>query len=275
MSVKTIEIINSHGRKVTIGIPSENTNVISIRETYLSKIPINIIDYSCLASLNLSRNNFTMFPEEIISVTSLKELEFSYNSLKSLPYLIYKLAELEYLDVSNNNIETLPSSLARLNKLKTLNIMCNRIRAFPSNFSKVIDTIVDFKPRHNPFMHTYNDFIRLPYDDNEYFKKNIKHMLKISLEKEKQLLIELALSLAPLDLPVLLVLTIFKKVYQRYIKEEEGWHLPSTIRWNICKFIKRVHNNETEFFDLIFERKRGMDMLYQDYQKKIAQLCLK
>ena len=53
------------------------------------------------------------------------------------------------------------------------------------------------------------------------------------------MLATIAIGLASLNLPVLVVLEIFRELYSAlYIEEESDWHVSEAGRWEVCKLVK-------------------------------------
>jgi Leucine-rich repeat (LRR) protein len=70
--------------------------------------------------LNLTKNDFEVFPEAICSNTSLRQLLMGKNKLSTLPTCIGNLTDLVTLDIWFNQVIDLPESLTQLKKLKTI-----------------------------------------------------------------------------------------------------------------------------------------------------------
>lgn len=93
----------------------------------LSQLPPSFSHFRQLRSLNLSSNNFTIFPEHICNLRSLVDLDISFNKLSSLPK-ISQLTTLERLWVTNNDLKgAFNESFAGLTNLKEIDARFNGI----------------------------------------------------------------------------------------------------------------------------------------------------
>ncbi|KAK7893023.1 hypothetical protein LTR67_007261 [Exophiala xenobiotica] len=93
----------------------------------LSQLPPSFSHFRQLRSLNLSSNNFTIFPEHICTLRSLVDLDISFNKLSSLPK-ISQLTTLERLWVTNNDLKgAFNESFAGLTNLKEIDARFNGI----------------------------------------------------------------------------------------------------------------------------------------------------
>ncbi|KAK5258349.1 hypothetical protein LTR40_008070, partial [Exophiala xenobiotica] len=93
----------------------------------LSQLPPSFSHFRQLRSLNLSSNNYTIFPEHICNLRSLVDLDISFNKLSSLPK-ISQLTTLERLWVTNNDLKgAFNESFAGLTNLKEIDARFNGI----------------------------------------------------------------------------------------------------------------------------------------------------
>ena len=77
----------------------------------------------------------------------------------------------------------------------------------------------------------------------EEFQNNIDRLpdiLAACKVQERSLLATIAIGLASFNLPVLVVLEIFRELYSAlYIEQESDWHVSKMGRWEICKLVKQ------------------------------------
>ncbi|XP_034948886.1 LOW QUALITY PROTEIN: leucine-rich repeat-containing protein 47-like [Chelonus insularis] len=105
-----------------------------------------------LSSLNLSNNNFQIFPDICYdSLIHLAEIKISNNPIEELPATINHLPSLKHLDISDNKITVVPGELADCNKLKELNLKGNKLK--DKRLSKLVDQcrtkqIIDYIGQH-------------------------------------------------------------------------------------------------------------------------------
>ena len=105
------------------------TVLVSLRlaNNKLSQLPSNFSHFRQLRILNLSSNNFTVFPEHICSLKSLLDLDISFNKLSSFSK-ISQLTTLERLAVTNNELKgPFDESFKSLVNLKEIDARFNGI----------------------------------------------------------------------------------------------------------------------------------------------------
>eukprot|EP00731_Ephydatia_muelleri_P030108 Em0021g631a len=130
---------------------------LTLKAHFLPKMP-DICALSCtLTFLNISYNDFTVFPSEILQlpllvclrmrcnpirsipddIKKLKRLEIfcaSFNLLTALPSGLFELESLVQLDVSHNSIPVLPRGISKLRNLKKLDLSANQLTHLPPTF---------------------------------------------------------------------------------------------------------------------------------------------
>ena len=77
--------------------------------------------------LDLSEQDFTIFPESIGNLTKLEFLDLSENQLTSLPESIGNLNKLEELYLYGNQLTSLPESIGNLTSLTLLLLYDNQL----------------------------------------------------------------------------------------------------------------------------------------------------
>ena len=107
-------------------IPEEVYTFKNLRELYLAKnklteLPTNFV-FEKLEVLDLTKNDFIIFPTIICQNTNLTKLLMGKNKITALPDCIGQLKNLVILDVWFNPLTELPISLTQLKKLRSLDL---------------------------------------------------------------------------------------------------------------------------------------------------------
>ncbi|XP_022102059.1 leucine-rich repeat-containing protein 63-like isoform X2 [Acanthaster planci] len=101
-----------------------------------------------LTYLNLSFNDFRVFPPELLTLRSLEVLKLRNNPLKELPYDIHRLSKLRTLVVSFNLITALPPSLFTL-PLQFLDLSYNKLTFLQSEIRHLRSTLRELNVEGN------------------------------------------------------------------------------------------------------------------------------
>ncbi|XP_038051222.1 uncharacterized protein LOC119724305 [Patiria miniata] len=101
-----------------------------------------------LTYLNLSFNDFRVFPSEVLTLRSLEVLKLRNNPLKELPFDIHRLSKLRTLVVSFNLITSLPPSLFTL-PLQFLDLSYNKLTFLPSEIRHLRSTLRELNVEGN------------------------------------------------------------------------------------------------------------------------------
>lgn len=99
----------------------------------------NELSSQTLVELNLSNNSMSDFPSRIDTLANLRLLNISNNKLSFIPKSLFKLKNLEYIDISNNNIREIPNEIEHLNQLKGIQLFNNNISLLPTEISQLKD----------------------------------------------------------------------------------------------------------------------------------------
>ncbi|XP_077987951.1 uncharacterized protein LOC144442465 [Glandiceps talaboti] len=132
---------------------------LSLKAHFIGALPDMTVLTSTLVYLNISFNEFRVFPTEILEVHGLQVLKLRNNPIKEIPHDIYKLKKLNtlvmsfnqisslpmslytlplvFLDLSYNRISYLPNEIRQLAKLKELSLEGNQLAALPCDFFKL------------------------------------------------------------------------------------------------------------------------------------------
>jgi leucine-rich repeat protein SHOC2 len=143
-------ITNSYKRTVTYDTykinPEDSASVIKLvlRGKKLTKVPMEIFQFTNLEYLDLSSNKLDSIPKEIGQLKNLKVLILEGNKLEGLPEEIYQLKNLQVLRLGKNNIFYMSSKIGQLGKLSILDLWDNNVAEFPEELSdlqqlKVLD----------------------------------------------------------------------------------------------------------------------------------------
>ncbi|XP_058247341.1 leucine-rich repeat-containing protein 40 [Hemibagrus wyckioides] len=156
--------IRSHAPSLTPLSPSERAvvdclekggSVLNLKAHFIDQLPDPSRLISTLCYLNLSFNDFCLFPVEVCELTklevlklrgnpiekipaeiekliNLKMLVVSFCKLTALPSQLYHLPSLQHLDVSHNLIGCLSNKIMNLRSLRYLNLEGNLLAALPT-----------------------------------------------------------------------------------------------------------------------------------------------
>ena len=101
---------------------------VSLRSNQLTMVPesftrlANSVDH-----LDLSYNEFTLFPSPVCELKSVVFLDFSHNQLQSVHDAIGAMLALEHMRLDYNRLKMLPGGFGRLPSLHTLNLRYNKL----------------------------------------------------------------------------------------------------------------------------------------------------
>ncbi|KAL4787284.1 hypothetical protein BJX76DRAFT_19508 [Aspergillus varians] len=141
---------------------------IKLANNRLTELPDYFGNFRYLRNLNISSNNFQVFPEFLCNVKSLVELDISFNSISELPD-IGKLTSLERIWMTNNefrgpfgdsiqDLVNLKEIDARFNEIANIDNLCllprleqllmghNSVSKFKGSFPKLRTLVLDHCP---------------------------------------------------------------------------------------------------------------------------------
>ncbi|XP_053482342.1 leucine-rich repeat-containing protein 63 isoform X2 [Ictalurus furcatus] len=133
---------------------------LNLKAHFIDQLPDLSLLISTLCYLNLSFNDFSLFPVEVCELTklevlklrdnpieeipaeiqkliNLKMLVVSFCKLTALPSQLYQLPSLQHLDVSHNLIGHLSNSISNLRSLRYLNVEGNQLAALPAGLLRL------------------------------------------------------------------------------------------------------------------------------------------
>lgn len=116
----------------------ENSEDLSHSELeVLPKYLIN--DPTCWKSIQLSHNNFVVFPGELGTFTNLINLDLSNNGLTSIGVEIVHLRNLNSFTARNNLLDasSLPKDFGQVTSLESINFSGNRFTDFPMQLTEL------------------------------------------------------------------------------------------------------------------------------------------
>lgn len=176
-----------------------NFNIIKIFEEK-ENIKENSQFFPKLQKVDLSSNNFEIFPiqlcynntikkismlqnpnmklrEEIITITNLKFLYISYCNIKEFPKYLFEIKSLKKLDISNNEIVKIPNFYDLCNLYK-INFSNNKIIEIPKTFNNFYNlNKVNFS--YNCIKNIPNVFLGMEF----FYKINLSHNMIESIPK--------------------------------------------------------------------------------------------
>ncbi|XP_072039785.1 uncharacterized protein [Amphiura filiformis] len=155
---------------------------LSLKAHFIASIPEMSPLVKTITYLNLSFNDFMIFPSEVLSLKNLTVLKMRNNPLKEIPDSISNLSRLktfvvsfcllsslplgmfqlplQFLDVSFNKLTYLPNEIKNLKKVRALNVEGNQIPAMPSGALKL---------RRLRYLRVFNNFMHpLFWKDNSH-----------------------------------------------------------------------------------------------------------
>ncbi|ELU10423.1 hypothetical protein CAPTEDRAFT_209667 [Capitella teleta] len=166
---------------------------LSLKAHFISDLPdidplANTITY-----LNLSFNDFRIFPYEVISMSQLVTLKLRNNPLKELPADIYKLKNLKTLVFSFCVISSVPIGLFQLKRLKHLDMSYNKISFIPNEIRN-LENLTELNLEGNELAAMPAGALRLPGLQYLKVRNNFMHPLfwKENTTREPQRLMDMA-----------------------------------------------------------------------------------
>ncbi|XP_052806816.1 leucine-rich repeat-containing protein 58-like [Mya arenaria] len=98
-------------------------------------------DSLCLKSLQLSHNNFVIFPEEIGNFRNLVNIDISNNGLTNIGGALLNLTALQTFSARNNLLEasSLPKDFGLMTSLETVNFSGNKFVDFPMQITELVE----------------------------------------------------------------------------------------------------------------------------------------
>lgn len=103
----------------------------------LDTFPQEILAFTNLTELDLSRNRMEEIPAEIGNLIHLRRLNLTRNHLVYLPAEIGNLKKLEFLGLNRNKIELLPPTIGNLQNLEVLELWDNELKDVPEEISQL------------------------------------------------------------------------------------------------------------------------------------------
>jgi len=111
-------------------LKSANINSLALKECYLEKIPLNIVNLKNLNYIDLSWNRIKEISVELCDMENLETLNVFQNKIKNIPVEINNLENLKILLVGNNILETIPGEI-KLDNLLAFDFASNELVKYP------------------------------------------------------------------------------------------------------------------------------------------------
>uniref|UniRef100_A0A060T4Y6 ARAD1B06754p n=1 Tax=Blastobotrys adeninivorans TaxID=409370 RepID=A0A060T4Y6_BLAAD len=112
------------------------TTKLSLRENWLTTLPLEFASMSRLSYLDISSNRLTELPEVLTRCSNLKILDISHNRLRTLPRNLGNLKNLMCISMLDNKFEYLPPSIVDMTELQILEIEDNPLIMPPKEVVK-------------------------------------------------------------------------------------------------------------------------------------------
>ena len=120
----------------SLALFSDSVLYLNLSGNFLNVFPVAILYFTKLLKLNISYNNIRSLPEDFhFSMANLICLELSFNEFSIFPQTILQLKSLEDLRLSNNSLEYIPTQLKNLTKLQYLDVSNNKLKALNSDLT--------------------------------------------------------------------------------------------------------------------------------------------
>ena len=110
----------------------------------LEEFPTDILKFTNLRKLKLSKNKIKAVPEEIKQLQNLVELDLSNNKLTEFGAGICQIITLERLILNQNYIESIPAEIKNLKNLVYLDMWDNELWFFPDELNELAETLKEF-----------------------------------------------------------------------------------------------------------------------------------
>lgn len=114
-----------------------NIEILHLEFCSVATIPVDIINFMRLKSLNLSHNIIEYIPEEIVNLKELTHLNLYGNKIGSIPDL--SGMNLVFFSIGRNNLLEIPDSVFEMESLEFLNIANNELKVLPNLISGLIN----------------------------------------------------------------------------------------------------------------------------------------
>jgi len=115
---------------------------LELRRKKFKSFPMEILKFTNLQYLDLTKNNITELPAEISQLENLQYLSISKNGLEEFPPQIGDLKNLFYLNANQNELTSIPPTIGKLTKLKNLDLWSNNIDRFPDELKDLKSLLV-------------------------------------------------------------------------------------------------------------------------------------
>ena len=208
-----------------------------------------------LMELHLDRYRLDSLPNELSSLTGLRWLFLSNNAFRRVPACVPRLSALQELWLRDNPLEELPDEIGNLQALTDLDISdCPHLHWLPSSVARLTrlthlrfsEKIVAWLPST---MRSMTQLQALDTTRRKYRASpspsvapivKLNQLLDNCLARERTFLTELALGLAPMCLPVLLMTHIWERVHGARMPDAAGWFVSEQRRWLVFEAVHKA-----------------------------------
>lgn len=115
---------------------------LELRRARLKSFPMEILKFTNLQYLDLTKNNISELPPEIAQLQNLQYFSISKNVLEEFPPQIGDLKNLFYLNANQNELTSIPATIGKLTKLKNFDLWSNNIDRFPDELKDLKSLLV-------------------------------------------------------------------------------------------------------------------------------------
>jgi leucine-rich repeat protein SHOC2 len=106
---------------------------IDLSDNDFELFPIEVVCFKHLTSLDLSFNKIEVLPLDFRSMTLIKKLIISHNNLREIPLCIGLLQDMWLFQCDDNFVDFLPNDMFRCRSLTELNLSSNRLQTIPND----------------------------------------------------------------------------------------------------------------------------------------------
>ena len=236
---------------------SELTFVIVPRlsaQPQLTRIGAEIGRATWLTVLCLNCHQLDSLPDELDALTGLRRLVLNDNAFKRVPACVLRLTALQTLWLNENPLEELPDELGNLQALTHVGFArCPLLPWLPSSVARLTHLKwLAFDARTISWLPSTMRSMTgmgmlsgsgLVVEGERAVSAKLNQLLDDCHERERALLTELAIGLAPLSLPVLLMTLIWERVHGARMPDAAGWFVSEQRRWRV---FEAVHKSATK-----------------------------
>ncbi|KAK6645330.1 hypothetical protein RUM43_001606 [Polyplax serrata] len=149
-------LIAKNNRLSDKSLPATFPDLVHLKELNLSGnefsiFPTEVLCMKSITNLFMGGNNMTKIPKEISNLESLKVLSLGGNKLTEVPCTLGQLKKLTALILSDNELVSLPREIAKLRNLKSLLLHRNKLKTLPTEIVS-LKCMTELSLRDNPLV---------------------------------------------------------------------------------------------------------------------------